>query len=96
MCANRFDWLGSEFDCSRFKLGSDPESPGAGSGPDFGVVRLNRGFMVGKQALTMAMQSSTIVQILTGTSDPVHDVRLYTLLFGGKKARSLTARVCMG
>ena len=38
--------------------------------PNFERVLLNRGRMVGRHALTMAMPSSTIVQILTPTSLP--------------------------
>lgn len=79
MCANFLDSLGSEGVCCRFRLGSDrapfciPLSPDPE--PNLPVARLNKGRIVGKQALTMAMHNSTIVQMLTGTSDPWKCVR---------------------
>ena len=97
MCANFFDWLGSEGVCRRFRLGSDPElffiplSPDPE--PNLPVARLNNGRIVGKQALTMAMHNSTIVQMFTGTSDPYICVRGECTLRPMKT--ELTAWVCM-
>ena len=74
MCANFRDWLGSDGVCFRFRLGSDPGlffiPLSSDPEPNLPVARLNKGRIVGKQALTIAVHNSTIVQILTGTSDP--------------------------